>query len=210
MRKSIKILKQMFSVSLGLMLLVACDKDDDVEPPVSQDYITASQFQTNAEGWIITGDAQGGYTEASYSPDGGVQDGYIYADDDATGGVWYFTAPNSYHGDKNEYYGATLEFSLYQDSAMSNQFNYNDIIFRNGNDQITYVHNPSEYPTIDWKHYSVKIDVSGTWLKGAYNSGIEATEADIRAVLSNVTEFSIRGEFETGPDTGGMDNIIIR
>jgi len=210
MKKSIKTLNLMLSLSLGFILFTACDKDDDAEPTISQEYITTSQFQTDAEGWIITGDAQGGYTEASYSPDGGVLDGYIYADDDVAGGVWYFTSPNDYHGNKTEYYGATLKYSLFQESNRSNQFESADIIFRNGTDQITYVYSdPSKYPTDEWTDYSINISAGNGWLKGAYDSGVEATEADIKAVLSNVTEFSIRGEFESGADTGGMDNVII-
>ncbi|WP_165806011.1 laminin B domain-containing protein [Marixanthomonas spongiae] len=166
-------------------------------------------FKENAEGWRITGDAQGGYTEASYSPDGGVQDGYIYADDNVQGGVWYFTAPETYHGDKNEFYGAKLSFSLFQDSDMSNQFENSDIIFKNGDTQITYVYSPDAYPGEDWTDYSVTISAGNGWLIGEYDSEVEATEADIKAVLANVTEFSIRGEFESGPDNGGLDNIII-
>lgn len=31
----------------------------------------------------------------------------------------------------------------------------------------------------------------------------------MRNVLSNVTEFWIRGEFQTGADEGGLDNVRI-
>lgn len=195
----------------GVLVFASCSSDDDagIEGIEAPEHIQASQFTSDAEGWTITGDAQGGYTEASYSPDGGVVDGYIYADDDVQGGVWYFTAPASYHGNKTEYYGATLKFSLFQESSMNNQFESNDIIFKNGNDQIVYQHTPENYPGEEWTHYSIKINSSSGWLKGSYKDGVTATEAEIKAVLANVTEFSIRGEFESGPDTGGMDNITI-
>ncbi|MCX7546891.1 hypothetical protein OS188_02880 [Xanthomarina sp. F1114] len=197
--------------TLFLFTIASCSSDDDTtEPPVNNDnIINISQFQTDAQGWRITGDAQGGYVEASYSPDGGVNDGYIYADDDVAGGVWYFTAPDLYHGNKSVYYNATLSFSLFQTSAMDNQFENADIIFRNGSDQITYVHALTDYPTSEWTDYSLKISTESGWLKGDFDSGTPATEAEIKAILSNVTEFSIRGEFQSGPDTGGMDNIKI-
>jgi len=209
MKNLINVLKTVVAIMLALVFFTSCNKDDDPEPQVENEPIAKSQFANDAEGWKITGDAQGGYVEASYSPDGGVNDGYIYADDDVQGGVWYFTAPNSYHGDKKEFYGATLTFSLFQNSDMSDQFEYDDIVFKNGDNQITYVHSPENYPTENWTDYSVKISAGNGWLKGAYDSEVMASEADIKTVLSNVTEFSIRGEFESGPDDGGMDNIVI-
>ena len=193
---------------LYTLAFIGCSSDDMEE---IDDIITTSLFQLNAEGWTITGDAQGSLIEASYSPDGGIQDGYIYADDNVTGGIWYFTSPSSYHGNKTEYYGTTLSYSLFQNSNISNQFISNDIVFRNEAEQITYVYNSvSDYPTELWTDYSIEITAGNGWVKGEFDSGVVATEEDIKAVLANVTEFSIRGEFETGPDNGGIDNIIIR
>lgn len=200
MKHRIKFLKPLFLGVLSLMLFTGCN---------SNDYIIKSEFATNTEDWTITGDAQGDFSEASYAAEGGVTDGYIYADDDVQGGVWYFTAPDTYLGNKNEFYGATLKFSLLQDSKMSRQFVSDDIIFKNGNDQITYVHDKKDYPGKEWTDYSVKISADNGWFKGGYNSKVMATEADIKAILSNITQFSIRGEFETGPDTGALDNVII-
>ena len=206
------IFKFLFSITFGLILFTGCSSDDgsgnDSDPKVIDPVIVKSQFKSDAEGWTITGDAQGSYSAASYSPDGGVFDGYIYADDNVQGGVWYFTSPSDYHGKKSEYYGATLKFSLFQKSNRSNQFESDDIIFKNGDLQITYVHKKVDYPGTEWTDYSVKIS-KDHWLKGGYNSGIMATESEIRAVLSHVTQFSIRGEFESGPDTGGLDNVKI-
>lgn len=209
MKTTKNFLKTIFTITLGLFLFTACNSDDDAEVIPEEGSIVESLFKDNAEGWKIVGDAQGGYEEASFSPDGGVISGYIYADDDVAGGVWYFAAPSSYQGNKLEYYGATLGFSLFQDSSMSDQFEREDIIFRNGDKQITYVHSVEDYPGLEWTSYSVKIGFGQNWLKGDYNSGELATEADIKEVLSNVTDFWIRGEFESGPDTGGLDKVII-
>lgn len=171
--------------------------------------LVQDNFAEDEAGWTIIGDAQGGYVAASYSPDGGVTNGYIYADDDVTGGVWYFKAPDTYVGNKLEYYGATLSFSQFQDSNMSDQFQAADIVFSNGEQKITYVHGEDNYPSAEWTDYSIPISAESNWIKGDYDSGIFATEAEIKAVLTNVTEFIIRGEFEIGPDNGGLDNVII-
>ena len=169
--------------------------------------IIEDAFKGDAAGWKITGDAQGGYVVASYSPEGGVADGYIFAKDDVLGGVWYFTAPSSYLGDKSDYYNATLRFSLFQTSAMKKPFVSSDIIFENGSKKITC--KLPAYPAATWTAYSFKISANGGWVNGLHPGTGPANEADIKAVLSNVTGFHIRGEFETGPDKGGMDNIQI-
>ena len=197
----ITFLKPLFLGFFLLLLFTDCSSKND--------YLIKSDFATNTEGWTITGDAQGDFSEASYAAEGGVTDGYIFANDDVQGGVWYFTAPDTYNGNKVEFYGATLKFSLLQDSKMSRQFASDDIIFKNGNDQITYVHDKKEYPGEDWTDYNVKISTDHGWFKGGYTSKVLATEADIKAILSNITQFSIRGEFETGPDTGALDHVVI-
>ncbi|HLT32463.1 MAG TPA: laminin B domain-containing protein [Aquaticitalea sp.] len=166
-------------------------------------------FAEDEAGWTIIGDAQGGYVAASYSPDGGVTDGYIYADDDVLGGVWYFNAPDSYTGNRLEFYGASLTFSQFQDCDMSDQIEAADIVFSNGEQKITYQHGENNYPNVEWTNYNIPINADSGWIKGDYDSGILATEAEIKAVLANVTQFIIRGEFESGPDTGGLDNVMI-
>jgi hypothetical protein len=195
---------------IGLLLFAAafapsCKKNDTPSP--KNQPLTNTSFEKDDAGWTISGDAQGGYVAASYSPDGGVTDGYIYAADDVTGGVWYYKAPANYMGDKSAYYGATLQFSLFQQSAMADQFDAADIIFQNGDKQITC--QLPKYPGHTWTAYSIKIDEKAAWLNGDYDSGDAAGKADIKAVLSHVTGFFIRGEFETGDDTGGMDNVKI-
>lgn len=206
------LMKMLPAVAMGILMFTACSSDDDADADTVQtgdEPIIESLFKNDAEGWKIVGDAQGGYEEASFSPDGGVIDGYIYADDDVTGGVWFFAAPAAYKGNKDIYYNATLSFSLFQDSSLSNQFKNSDIIFKNGDKQITYTYGEDNYPRTEWTSYIVNISAGNGWLKGDYNSTEVATEADIKEVLNNVTDFWIRGEFESGPDTGGLDKVII-
>ncbi|MDQ7917945.1 laminin B domain-containing protein [Mesonia sp. MT50] len=170
--------------------------------------LVESRFLKNTEVWKITGDANGGKGEqAEASFDGGVQDGYIFAKDDAAGGTWYFSAPQAYLGDKSNFYGATLNFNLFQHSAIKDQFENNDVIFKNGEKKITYAF--KNYPKQDWTAYSIPIDADNNWMKGNFNNEMPATKEDIKAVLSNVTEFWIRGEYESGGDEGGLDEVEI-
>lgn len=170
--------------------------------------LVESRFLKNAENWKITGDANGSNEEqAEASYDGGVQDGYIHAKDDAAGGTWYFSAPQVYLGDKSNYYGAILNFSLFQHSAMNDQFENNDVVFKNGEKMVTYTF--KNYPEEDWTAYSITIDADSDWMKGNFDSETPATREDIEAVLANVTEFWIRGEYEGGSDEGGLDEVEI-
>ena len=198
-------IKTISTIMAATLLLASCKKDKIMSPVETGKNIAVSQFKTDADGWTITGDAQGGFVAASYSPDGGVSDGYIFATDDVTGGTWYFSAPAAFLGNKNTYYGATLRFSLFQHSSRTNQYEWADLIFRNGNQQISF--KLKKYPGKQWTDYTIKIDENNGWLKGDYDSNIQATKADIDFVLSNVTAFWIRGEYETGPDEGGLDNV---
>ncbi|HTO14750.1 MAG TPA: laminin B domain-containing protein [Edaphocola sp.] len=211
-----KVLKFSLLICSFSILFTACEKDDsDKLPAIQQD-----QFKVDANGWSIIGDAQGGYVAASYSPNGGVEDGYIYAIDDVVGGVWYFNAPSAYLGNKSNYYDATLSYSLFQDSKMRDQFLFEDIVFSSDSLKLFYMYDSKEkFPKKEWTKYSIKINENtpgwyvGTY-KDSYNGPIKpysvATKQDMEKVLSNLTSFIIRGEFETGDDTGGLDNVFIR
>ena len=52
------------------------------------------------------------------------------------------------------------------------------------------------------------MDDTGGWKVGDRN-GPAATNAQILAVLSNVTDFRIRAEYINGSDTGSLDNVEI-
>lgn len=198
-------IKHLVMLSLIVASFQSCKKEDT---PASPSTIVSDAFKTDAAGWTITGDAQGGYAAASYSPNGGVTDGYIYADDDVTGGTWYYRAPARYLGDKSSYYNETLQFSLFQHDDLSDPFEDRDIILESAN-KVIYCQLP-KHPDTTWTDYKIIINESAGWVIGdTYGSTDTATQADIKEVLSNLTGFYIRGEFETGPDTGGMDNISI-
>lgn len=163
-----------------------------------------SGFTDDPDGWTIVGDAEGGSNvEASYSPFEGLDDsGYIYAEDKVTGGVWYFNAPSKYLGDRTDYYGGALSFWLIQDSRMRNQFNSKDVIIRGNGNEMAYYH--EDFPGLDWTSFTVPIEVAGGWVNA---SGVALTQEEMEAILSDVTSIWVRGEFETGADTGGLDQF---
>jgi len=135
-----------------------------------------------------------------YSGVGGNPDGLISAIDDVAGGVWYFTAPAKYLGDNAAFYGKTLKFDL-QVTAIVTPFASPDVELTGG--AITLYFDCSPDPGTSWTSYVVPLTEAG-WTTTAAEP---ATLEQFQQVLSNSTQLRIRGEFNTGADTGKLDNV---
>ncbi len=164
----------------------------------------ASYFNKNDEGWTIVGDAQENSAKPDYETKSGNPDGYIWADDNATGGVWYWSAPEKFLGDRSSSYNEKLTFSLKQ-SSVDNQFDDNDIILFSNEQQIVF--NTSINPDTSWTDYSVKLNEE-IW-KYSTSDENSVSKKDFIEILSKLTGIYIRGEYIEGNDTGGLDNVIL-
>lgn len=167
--------------------------------------VVTTNFEDGDEGWLIFGDAQGGTATPNIEETGGNPGAYLSAVDDVTGGVWYWQAPDKYRGDFSKYYGATISFDLKQ-SSLANQFEADDVILQGGG--LKLVLNLANNPDIDWTPYSLTIDTESDWRIDGRNGAV-ATEEQIQNALADLTLLLIRGEYVTGPDTGGLDNAKI-
>ncbi|WP_245565159.1 laminin B domain-containing protein [Spirosoma spitsbergense] len=154
-------------------------------------------FDDDAQGWEGSVGCKSGY-----SATGGNPGGYVYGIDDATG-FWYFVASTEFTTTVRKAYGLQLSFDLEQ-SAIDNQADADDIIITDGT--LTLTHKTSYNPKTIWTAYSVKLDETAGWKKGK----VKATKAELQQVLQNLTSLKIRGEFRSGPDRGGLDNVSIR
>lgn len=197
--------KLLYASLIGILSigLLSCEEEEDNNPDTPNPVI--SEFAEDADGWTIDGDASGGSNvKAAYSPfDGLDNSGYIYATDDVAGGVWYFVAPSKYHGNKSAYAGGTISFWLIQESNMDDQFYSKDVILETGDGKQIY-HNHEEYPGLDWTSYSIALDETGNWMNG---NDEQATMTEIESVISDLAKLWVRGEFQSGPDTGGLDQF---
>jgi len=172
------------------------------EPATPPEYIGVkvdSSFDTELDGWSFVADVKA----FDWVDTGGNPGGYVQAVDYATGAVWYFVAPEKYLGDKSAYAGGELAFDLKQ-SSLSSQFDDEDVVITGGGKTIAF--NTEDNPGLDWTHYSVSLDTDSDWRLGSV-SGEAASQADIDAVLADVTSLWIRGEYVVGADTGGLDNV---
>lgn len=167
----------------------------------SQDIV--STFDTDDEGWLVVGDATSSVPD--WHPTNGNPGGYISADDTAAGGVWFWEAPSKFRGNQLQSFGKNLKFQLTQNN-FSSPFEDRDVVIIGNNKTIIVILEPN--PLATWTDYTVKLDISANWKINDYG-GNPATNADIQEVLSNITSLRIRGEFESGPDTGQLDNVIL-
>lgn len=174
---------------------------EPVTPPEYVGVKVASTFDSDIDGWSFIADVK----EFNWVGDGGNPGGYVEAVDYAYGDVWYFIAPEKFLGDKSAYAGGTLSFDLKQDPIVS-QFNADDVVIvGNG---ITLALSTAENPGLDWTHYQVALDTSADWRIGS-STGEVATQAEIETALADISALRIRGEYVSGTDTGGLDNVVL-
>jgi len=177
------------------------------------DVLAASYFDAGREGWRVDGDVQAGSGTPAWLPQTGHPGGHLRATDDVQGGTWYWVAPEKFLGDVSAVYSQTLRFDLRQYSEMSNQFNWPDVVIQGTTSALIY--NTAFNPRQIWTEYSIPLAEGAGWMKIGVSEpistavGIQASEADIRAVLQNVRGLLIRGEFENGADEGFLDNVVL-
>jgi laminin B (domain IV) len=168
-------------------------------PPVAGERV--STFDADDEGWTISGDAQAGAVEPNFAADGGNPGGFISADDDVAGGVWFFKAPEQFGGDASAAYGGTLEFDMLITEVVE-PFAAPDVILASA-DRTLVFDLPAD-PGTDWTHQVVPLD-EAVWLDSL--TSVPPTQEEFLSVLASVERLQIRGEFNTGPDTGSLDNV---
>jgi alkaline phosphatase D len=168
-----------------------------------------SDFQDGDEEWTIDGEAEGPFWAA----------GYIFATDDYTqdsSGTWYFLAPAKFHGDFSGAYGGSLSFQLRQNITDDQYIDYSDVYIKgNGYDGQHIWYNMANNPGTDWTEYSIVFLVGVGWRVNTGSNGDcnednpPASEDEIRAVLSDISNILIRGEYRTGPDKGSLRNVVL-
>ena len=152
----------------------------------------SSTFDTGAEGWTAL-DTVGHDYNANWQSTGGNPGGFLEGVENVSnGGTGYFIAPSKFLGDLSAYAGGTLSYDLEVISG-SDYFSDVDVIISNGSNSVSWTSNIN--PVGDgWVAFHVQLDQA--------NFG-----SNLASILSNVTELQIRGEFISGPEEEGLDNV---
>ncbi len=179
--------------------------------PIFRTPIAKETFDEGANGWLVVGDAQGDSNSPSHVDEGGNPGPFMSAKDDAVGGIWYWAAPDSFlktvseAWEEKEPSRSHLYFDLKQ-SDLSEPFEAKDVILASEEKEIYFNH--SSPPGLAWTSYSVPFRPDNEWLDADTDEPVEPEE--FQAVLANLNKLWIRGEFRTGEDVGGIDNITVR
>lgn len=173
-----------------------------------------SDFGDDDEGWTVVGDAKTQNFTPDYNCTCRNPDGFISAEDSATGGTWYFQAPAKYLGDHGTAYDGFLEFEL-RTTNISNPFDNYDLVLVGGGKVLVF-NTPNNPTTTAWTSYRVQLNETAGW-KIIANENVaypadfsrlsSPSQTDFKTVLGNLTRLRIRGEFNTGEDTGALDKV---
>lgn len=164
--------------------------------------IVRHDFSTSAEGWLVAGDT--GLAAPEFHATGGRSGGHVSNEDEALGETWYFRAPDDVLKQLAAAEHGTLSYDLRQ-SAEEPGFLDDDVVIVGAAGRLSYRFRAT--PGTDWTTFAVALSASAGW---RWNWNAVATQEQIRRVLDNPTSLEIRGEYYTGPDVGGLDNVVLR
>jgi hypothetical protein len=155
----------------------------------------SSTFDTGTEGWSALDQTGHDYT-ASWTSTGGNPGGFLQGTEtNPNGGTGYFIAPSKFLGNLSAYAGGTLTYDLNVITG-TDYFSDVDVIISNGTTSASWTSNINPVGH-GWFTFQVQLDQT--------NFG-----SNLPSILSNVTEFQIRGEFINGPEVEGLDNVLLR
>ncbi len=129
------------------------------------------------------------------NPPGSVRIGDVFGE---TG----IAAPEQYLGNKASFYGGTLTYDIYL--RYSDDVPYPAVVLNGGTTSL-YYDAPSP-PLNAWQNRAVPLTEMGWKVSG---SGVAATEAVFKSVLSNLVGLYIYTEWHSGPDDTSVDNISL-
>ena len=171
--------------------------------------VTDVDFETTddpARGWTVVGDGELG------SEAGEVREGALVGEDDAVGGVWYFAAPADVAAALEP--SAVVSFELRLAEEPAEPFDAPDVVVGAG-DTALHAQLPTT-PSAAWTSYELDLDLLdwqvGAITDGELEAGLDdpgATADQIAEVLSSADRLWIRGEYNTGDDTGYLDDVRI-
>jgi Laminin B (Domain IV)/PEP-CTERM motif len=150
-------------------------------------------------GWTAVDHLEFDY-HSQYSATGGKTGGYLQGfEDNPLGGTGYFVAPttSAFHGNLSAYAGGTLSFDIKVIEGTA-YFDDNDIMISGNGKTVTFAThiNPVGAPGDGWVTFNVALTSA--------NFG-----SDLATVLANVSDFELRGEFISGAEVEGLDNVTL-
>lgn len=177
--------------------------------------IASAQFSTfnlGTEGWVVSGiDPDTNFATTSYSQSAASLD-FLQGNPGPSLLVpdvfsWtYVKAPASYNGNRLDLYGKKISYDVRPTTISS--FTYPIICLQGATQTLTFtIVTP---PALNvWTNLSATL-VPGVWRKtGNHDTAPFATEAEIKSVLADLRGIHLLTEFNTGPDSTNVDNVLV-
>ncbi len=160
-----------------------------------------STFDGDSDGWETGGSG----TTVQHVSSGGRPGGYVEAQAQNEGEIWYWSAPSAFTGDFSNAYNGALRFDLTQDTTEA-PLDSADVILEGATDTLTAaVANP---PTSDWTAYRLPLRPAAGWT--LQESGEVPTTTEMIEVLASLENVRIRGNYWSEGGTVGLDNVRLQ
>ncbi len=164
-----------------------------------------STFDADTEGWskLPGSDAN---SSVIWVETGGNPDGYMLYNEVGAGFVDFVNAPAAFLGDLSAYYAGTLSFDI-RTNTLSNPTNFSwQVELHGGGMTLGYqLSNPS--PVNQWHHRNMVLTETAGWFN--INTGLPPTQAEMLAVLSDVTALDLLTDYRNGPEQVSYDNVSV-
>lgn len=177
-----------------------------IAPPArAHSQLAASTFDTDLDGWTITGDSAAG--SPYWVGSGGNPGGYAETQDGVNGDTMYWTAPAKFLGDDTAAYGHILTFDL-QQSPNDDQFDDADVVLSGAGFTLVFdtPTNPALAPA--WTSYAIPLNEAAGWQMDALG-GPAPSQEEFLSALGSVDGLQIRAEYQNFADTDGLDNVVL-
>jgi hypothetical protein len=162
--------------------------------------LAISTFDTNDEGWSVTGDVHGFQWQSGI----GNPPGSVLGIDDVLGDTWGFLAPSKFLGNQGAAYGNTLSYDIKITASETSPWLSPDISLTGGGLTINLY---EQSPVVNvWTSYEVLLTELAGWKK---SDDTIPTAAEMEQVLGNLTRLYIRAEYKSGADQANLDNVVL-
>ena len=104
-----------YTVVVSNLMGVVTQEVSVVSVDASQAVATRSEFETDAEGWLIMDGMSG--MAPQHVPGNGMQSGHVMYSDGANPGTWFWAAPGEYAGNLGFAYGGWLTFEMFKSAT---------------------------------------------------------------------------------------------
>lgn len=155
--------------------------------------VLSSDFVSDDEGWMVSGESSGLLHDAA---------GFICSSANPPAGVWYYTAPEAWLGDRSVVYGGTLNYEIRQGPTDEERSDLFDVSLEGAGTAIYY--KAPRLPAADWTSIRVPLAEGSGW----YNREQQAvTRSQFQAVLQDLSGLLIRGHYYVGETPGCLDSV---